>query len=288
MSNLPETQNLFLAQTGGWLTIWFNRPEARNALSKDLMDELRAVLHAVRDDRAIRGITLRGKGGVFSAGGDLKGFKSNYQAGAQSVEDVARSSRAGGEMFDLLNEMPQVVVMLVEGAAIAGGLGMVCTGDVVAVTKDAKFAMTETTLGIPPAQIAPFVVQRLGLRVARRLMVTAARFDGAEAGRLGLADHVVDDAAGLERIEAESCHRLRVWFSMSSTVIGGIVARSENRSWPRSSPTSTLQSSPLSVVPSASKCLRRTVWSRRFWIPSNGVQTSTLTTTLSSRGAVKT
>ena len=56
MSNLPETQNLILAQTGGWLTIWFNRPEARNALSKELMDELRAVLHAVRDDRAIRGI----------------------------------------------------------------------------------------------------------------------------------------------------------------------------------------------------------------------------------------
>ena len=203
MSNLPETQNLVLEQSGGWLTIWFNRPEARNALSKELMDELRAVLRAVRDDRAIRGITLRGKGGVFSAGGDLKGFKANYHAGAQSVEDVARSSRAGGEMFDLINEMPQVVVILVQGAAIAGGLGMVCTGDVVAVTKDAKFAMTETTLGIPPAQIAPFVVQRLGLRIARRLMVTAARFDGAEAGRLGLADHVVDDAAGLERIEAD-------------------------------------------------------------------------------------
>jgi isohexenylglutaconyl-CoA hydratase len=106
-------------------------------------------------------------------------------------------------MFDLINEMPQVVVMLVEGAAIAGGLGMVCTGDVVVVTRDAKFAMTETTLGIPPAQIAPFVAARLGLPVARRLMLTAARFDGAEAGRLGLADYVVDDAAGLDRIAAD-------------------------------------------------------------------------------------
>lgn len=85
---------------------------------------------------------------------------------------------------------------------MAGGLGMVCTGDVVAVTADAKFAMTETTLGIPPAQIAPFVAQRLGLRIARRLMLTAARFDGTDAGRLGLADHVVADAAGLEAVEA--------------------------------------------------------------------------------------
>jgi isohexenylglutaconyl-CoA hydratase len=105
-------------------------------------------------------------------------------------------------MFDLINEMPQVVVILVEGAAMAGGLGMVCTADAVAVTKDAKFSMTETTLGIPPAQIAPFVAQRLGLRTARRLMVTAARFDGEEAGRLGLADFVVDDATGLDEVEA--------------------------------------------------------------------------------------
>ncbi|MDP6351849.1 MAG: enoyl-CoA hydratase-related protein [Alphaproteobacteria bacterium] len=203
MSDLPKTDNLILDRQGGWLTIWFNRPEARNALSQELIGELRAVLGAVRDDRAVRGITLRGKGGVFCAGGDLKGFKANYQGGAQSVEHVAASSRAAGEMFDLINEMPQVVVMLVEGAAIAGGLGMVCTGDVVAVTRDAKFSMTETTLGIPPAQIAPFVAQRLGLRTARRLMLTAARFDGAEAGRLGLADHVADDVAGLEEVEAD-------------------------------------------------------------------------------------
>lgn len=203
MSNLPNCENLILEQDGGWLTIWLNRPEARNALAKEMTNELRAVLHAVRDDRNVRGITLRGKGTVFCAGGDLKGFKSNYQGGSQTADDVAASSRQGGEMFDLINEMPQVVVILVQGAAIAGGLGMVCTADVVVVTREAKFSMTETTLGIPPAQIAPFVAQRLGLRVARRLMLTAARFDGEEAGRLGLADYVVEDVAGLEEIEAE-------------------------------------------------------------------------------------
>ncbi len=203
MSNLPETENIILEEDNGWLTIWFNRPDNRNALSAELTAELRATLSAVRDDRSIRGITLRGKGGVFCAGGDLKGFKNNYQGGSQTVDDVAANSRRGGEMFDQINEMPQVVVILVEGAAMAGGLGMVCTADAVAVTKDAKFSMTETTLGIPPAQIAPFVAQRLGLRVARRLMVTASRFDGAEAGRLGLADYVVDDAAGLDEVEAQ-------------------------------------------------------------------------------------
>ena len=207
MSTLPKTENILLEHRAGWLTIWFNRPDNRNALSKELTTELKAVLNAVRDDRAIRGITLRGKGGVFCAGGDLKGFRNNYQGGGQgggqSVDDIAASSRQGGQMFDLINEMPQFVLILVEGAAMAGGLGMVCCADAVAVTKDAKFAMTETAIGIPPAQIAPFVVQRLGLRTARRLMVTAHRFDGKEAGRLGLADYVVEDAAGLDQIQAD-------------------------------------------------------------------------------------
>jgi len=223
MTDLPATENLILEPDDGWLTIWFNRPESRNALAREMTAELRAVLSAVHDDRSVRGITLRGKGGVFCAGGDLKGFKANYQGGGQSHADVAASSRAGGEMFDQINEMPQVVVMLVEGAAMAGGLGMVCTGDVVAVTEDAKFSMTETTLGIPPAQIAPFVAQRLGLRVARRLMVTAARFDGTEAGRLGLADHVVADVAGLEEVEAQVKKQVRRCAPGANAVTKGIV-----------------------------------------------------------------
>ena len=209
MTNLPNTENILLEQDAGWLTIWFNRPDNRNALSKELTTELKEVLNAVRDKKNIRGITLRGKGGVFCAGGDLKGFKNNYQGGSQTVEDVAAASRQGGQMFDLINELPQVVLILVEGAAIAGGLGMVCCADAVAVTKDARFAMTETAIGIPPAQIAPFVAQRLGLRIARRLMVTASRFDGEEAHRLGLADYVVDDAAGLDQIEADMKKQVR-------------------------------------------------------------------------------
>ena len=209
MTNLPKTEHILLEHDAGWLTIWFNRPDNRNALSKELTTELKEVLNAVRDKKNIRGITLRGKGGVFCAGGDLKGFKNNYQGGSQTVEDIAAASRQGCQMFDLINELPQVVLILVEGAAIAGGLGMVCCADAVAVTKDARFAMTETAIGIPPAQIAPFVAQRLGLRIARRLMVTASRFDGKEAHRLGLADYVVDDAAGLDQIEADMKKQVR-------------------------------------------------------------------------------
>ncbi len=201
MTNLPATETLETRLDRGWLTIALNRPQARNALSQEMTEELTSVLDAVRDDRSVRGISLRGNGKVFCAGGDLKGFQAIFQGEMNDPAEVAAESEKIGRLFAALDAMPQVVVMLVHGAAMAGGLGMVCAGDVVAVTRDAKFALTETTLGIPPAQIAPFVLRRLGLKIARRLMLTAARFSGEEARTIGLADYVVDDQAGLDAIE---------------------------------------------------------------------------------------
>ena len=112
-------------------------------------------------------------------------------------------NRGIGDVFIALNEMPQVVICLVEGAAIAGGLGMMCCGDVLLATEEAKFSLTETMLGIPPAQIAPYVVARVGLPTARRIMLTGARFTGAEALRYGLVDEIAEDLAGVEAIEAK-------------------------------------------------------------------------------------
>ncbi len=202
MKQMPVSDDLALEQSHDWLTVWLDRPEARNALSAGMAAGLRALAAALRDRPDIRGVTFRGRGGTFCAGGDLKGFRALMRDGV-SHADVAAFSREGGLLFHEINALPQVTVMLVEGAAMAGGLGLVCAGDVVAVTRDAQFALTETRLGIPPAQIAPLIVQRIGLAAARRIMLTGARFDGAGALALGLADHMAEDAAGLAAHEAE-------------------------------------------------------------------------------------
>lgn len=202
MTALPETTALELELADGWLTVWLNRPEAANALSADLIAELDSVCEAVTADVGVRGITLRGRGGVFCAGGDLKGFEAALRHGAGSAERIAATSLRAGRLFERIDTLPQVVVMLVEGAAIAGGLGIVCAGDVVIVADDARFALTETRLGITPAQIAPYVVRRIGEPAARRLMLTGARFSGAEAHALGIADFVGAGTAGLEALEA--------------------------------------------------------------------------------------
>ena len=199
MTNLPNTENLILELHQGWLTIWFNRPDNRNALSEGLMADLRAVLETVQHDRMVRGITMRGKGGIFCAGGDLKAFRSSLMKTDKDTV-VASSIRAAG-LFALVNAMPQVTIVIIEGAAMAGGLGMACCADVVIATPTAKFAFTEAMIGISPAQISPYVVQRFGYATARRLMLTAAKFGGAEAKSLGLVDFLAENEAGL--IEAE-------------------------------------------------------------------------------------
>jgi len=200
MTTLPAVTAVDLELERGWLTVWFNQPETRNALTYDLVADLKSVLDRVRDDRDVRGITLRGRHGVFCAGGNLKQFKQTFQGGATRDEIIAMSKEVA-VLLDAINDAPQVVLAVIEGAAMAGGFGIACAADAVICEASARFAMTETSLGISPAQIAPFVIQKLGYATARRLMLTAARFDGREAHALGFADFLAEGMQAAEKIE---------------------------------------------------------------------------------------
>ena len=200
-TDLPDPQTLDLELSRGWLSVWFNSPEARNPLTDARAADLRALCAALRNRQDIRGVTFRGRGGFFCAGGDLKSFRKMF--GGAARDDVVAMSRAAADLFHDINTLPQVTVMAIEGAAMAGGFGMACCGDVVIVRPDAKFAFTETRIGLSPAQISPYVIQRLGARIGRRLMLTGASFTGVEAEALGFADIVTDDMAGaLETVRA--------------------------------------------------------------------------------------
>ncbi|MEQ8348003.1 MAG: enoyl-CoA hydratase-related protein [Sneathiellaceae bacterium] len=197
---LPDCTALALERRGSVLHVTLNRPDTRNAMDGTMVAELLAVTQAVRGDRALRTLVLRGAGGTFCAGGDIKGFKSSMQASVPepgAPDPVVRQNREFGDFLIALNELPQTVVMVVEGAAFGGGLGLVCVSDIAIAAADTRFALSETGLGLPPAQIAPFVVQRIGLTQARRLMMSGARFDGARALALGLVHEVEADPAAL-------------------------------------------------------------------------------------------
>ena len=229
-TQLPATNMLLLEREGSVLKIWFNRPEAKNALNAEMTDDLVNVLTAVKDDRSIRTIVLRGKGGFFCAGGDIKGFKSGMQT--VDAEQVAMSNRSFGDVMIMLNEQPQVVIILVEGAAIGGGLGLACVADVTLVTADARFRLSETSLGIPPAQIAPFVTERVGLTQARRLMLTGARFKGEEAVTLGIAHGVATDVEDLDAQCAAILQQINACAPSANAVTKGILFETLRRPRP--------------------------------------------------------
>lgn len=197
---LPEFQYLLCAFERGVLRVTLNRPEARNAMSRAMLEELSALFAAVRDERSIRVIVLRGAGGHFCAGGDLKEMMAGglKAPAAGEVDPVVVFSRAFGTMLRAVGQAPQVVIAVCEGAVLGGGFGLACVSDIAFAQRDAKFGLPETTRGLPPAQIAPFVVERIGLTAARRLCLTGAQFSGAEAQRLGLVHEAFADEAELD------------------------------------------------------------------------------------------
>jgi isohexenylglutaconyl-CoA hydratase len=192
-------ETLLLRRERSRLHVTLNRPQVKNALNPTLIGELRTVFQNLRDRRDIKVVILRGAGGTFCAGADLKNMEQSITEKRLGERDpIALNNREYGTFLEMVNTTPQVVVAAVEGYAIAGGFGLLCVSDVAICTEDAGFAMSETAIGIVPAQIAPFVAARIGVPQTRHLALTAARFKGPEALRLGIAHHLVKDSAALD------------------------------------------------------------------------------------------
>ena len=196
-----EPQTLALRhEPRGVLHVTLSRPEARNAMSLVMVAELEVVLDAVLERRYVRVLVLRGTGGHFSAGGDVKDMAKARMTPPQAggADPVAEVNRAFGRMITKMDRAPQAVVAVLEGAVLGGGMGLACIADVAIARADAKLGLPETGLGLPPAQIAPFLVRRLGLSQARRLAVTGGRFGGDQAHAMGLVHELAHDDAELE------------------------------------------------------------------------------------------
>lgn len=196
-------ENLLVKRAGNVLHVTLNNPSARNALSHQMVTELRATAEQCAQDSGLRCIVLRGAGGNFCAGGNFADFQqmmsTSLPEDAHSRADpIAVLNREFGRMLQEWRNVPQVLIAVVEGAAMGGGVGLAAVADVTLAEGGAQFAMPENSLGLPPAQIAPFVALRIGQTQARRLMLTAARIDAWQAQEVGLVTEVLEGAAELE------------------------------------------------------------------------------------------
>ena len=201
------TESAELLQVRRDAGVWFarlNRPDKRNALCDALVAAIGEACERVATDLEARALVLYGAGGHFCAGADFAGFLSLMQTGPGHAEDpIAHYNRQFGAMLERLSALPVPTIAVVTGVAMGGGCGLAAACDRVIAADDATFAMPEVTLGVAPAQIAPFVVRRAGARQARWLMLSGARTKAAAARDAGLADVVVPGTELRDAVAAE-------------------------------------------------------------------------------------
>jgi isohexenylglutaconyl-CoA hydratase len=197
---LPRCKTLALKRQGGTLVVTLNQPETRNALSEQMISELQSAFGVVEADRGIRTVILRGAGGNFCAGGDLRQFQA---AGSDAPpKSIAESPHYKGalklsELMRTINTAPAVVIGAFEGGTLGAGFGFLCVVDIAVATADAVFGITGNMYGVPPGPIVPHIVERLGLPLARRMALSGIKLGVQDAFALGLVHHLAADTDSL-------------------------------------------------------------------------------------------
>ncbi len=169
-------------QGAAWITL--NRPENRNALSAVLVTELYDHLQAANADDAVRCIVITGNGPAFCAGADLKSPPGQLSEGSSRAVPYA-------DVLTAILESPKPVIAAINGAAFAGGLGLVGASDIVIAREDVQFSFSEVRIGVIPAIISVVCLPKLGTHQGMKLFLTGERFSGTQAVAMGFAHRAV-------------------------------------------------------------------------------------------------
>src|ERR1700674_4274390 len=178
-------KTLQLAFDSGIATITLNRPDKRNAISYELIDDLIRALEEVRNSSIL---IITGAGRAFCSGMDLENLKTLI---GRSPEQNLEDSQTMVRMFRTLYEFPKVTIAAVNGAAIAGGTGRALLCDFTLAVPEAKFGYTEVRIGFVPAIVSTFLLRQVGEKQARDLLLTGRIFGAEEAARMGLVCEIV-------------------------------------------------------------------------------------------------
>ncbi|HMK20766.1 MAG TPA: enoyl-CoA hydratase-related protein [Terriglobales bacterium] len=190
-----QYNTLQLAYDAGIATITLNRPDKRNAISYEVIQDLLAALNEVAKSRALV-LVITGAGQAFCSGLDLENLKALIgRTPEQSLEDSQTMAR----LFRTLYDFPKPTIAAVNGAAIAGGTGLATLCDFTLAVPEAKFGYTEVRIGFVPAIVSTFLLRQVGEKVARDLLLTGRLFDAEEALRIGLITQIVPAESLLRR-----------------------------------------------------------------------------------------
>ncbi len=183
------TDSVLLTDDHDIATLTLNRPDVHNAFNAEMIATLSDACDTLAGRNDIRAIVLKGEGKSFSAGADLNWMKESVNF---SKDENRADAIALAEMLNKLNTLPQFTIACVHGAAFGGGFGLVSCCDFVIAGEKALFSLSEVKLGLIPATIAPYVIQAIGQRQARRFFQTGERFGADKALEIGLAHEIGD------------------------------------------------------------------------------------------------
>jgi methylglutaconyl-CoA hydratase len=173
-------------QHTAWITL--NRPERRNALSRELIRQLQVACERAEKDDTVRCLVITGAGNAFCAGMDLEELRQSLTADAAVVWEDARHL---AQVYDYLYQFPKPTIAAVNGPAVAGGAGLVSVCDLAVAAPSALFGYPEVRRGLVAAMVMPHLLRHVGERTARWLLLTGELLDAQHACRLGLINAVV-------------------------------------------------------------------------------------------------
>ncbi|WND02540.1 enoyl-CoA hydratase/isomerase family protein [Temperatibacter marinus] len=188
-------------ENNGLAFVTLNRPEVNNAFNASVIDLLNEAFTSLGQNKDVHVIILSGNGKNFSAGADLNWMK---QAASFSEEENVQDAIKLADMLSVINTCPKPVIGVIQGVAMGGGVGLTSVVDIAIGAPSTKFALSEVKLGLTPATISPYVVAAIGSRQARRLFLTAERFDAQAALAYGLLHDIAEDPMSEAIILAEA------------------------------------------------------------------------------------
>jgi methylglutaconyl-CoA hydratase len=194
---------LLASLDSGVLTLTLNRPDKRNALSAELIEELHRALERADLDSAVRVVLLRGAGKDFCAGADLAELLASVD---QTVGDNEAAALRLGSLFERMRALPKPVLAVVQGRALAGGAGLATACDLVLAGSGAQLGYPEIQRGFAPAMVMALLRRMVGEKVALDLVLTGRVLTAGEAERLGLVSRVLPDGeleSGARKLAAD-------------------------------------------------------------------------------------
>ena len=182
-------------QKQGEIHLFLNRPHVRNAFNEETISDLSRFADWVEEQKDVRMVFLQGKGKLFCAGGDLNWMKDslNWDQRTNYADSMKLSN-----MLTKLNQLSKPLIGLIHQGAYGGGVGLVTVCDHIIATKETTFSLSEVRLGLIPACIGPFVLDKVGMGHCRSLFISGERFSAEKALQIGLINEVVEDVKAME------------------------------------------------------------------------------------------